>query len=220
MTPFLILSMARSGTQMLSTLLAQHPDVTCHGEVLNPFTDIDDTAISHLLWRRPEHAGQKAVGVTLMPGHLTYRPFTLYNLLRTPNIHVIVLERANQLERLRSQTQAEQIYRWDVLTPADDLPAVTLNPDDTLISLQQASLWHQQLAGIPNWMMWLYYEDLINDPDRIMQAVWSFLDVPQNPVAVTTYQQEHRSLTETVSNCDDITKTLAGTRYEWMLGEQ
>lgn len=217
MTPFLLLSMARSGTQMLSGLLNQHPDVITHGEVLNPFTDIDDATISHLLWRRPEHAPMGAVGATLMPDHLTHRPFTLYNLLRTPNIHVIVLERANQLERLRSQTQAEYVHRWDVLAPSDDLPAVELDPDATLTALQQASLWHRHLAGIPNHMMWLYYEDLISNPARIMGAAWSFLGVPAHPVTVTTWRQEHRPLVDTITNYDDLAKTLAGTRYEWML---
>lgn len=213
MTPFLILSLPRSGTQLLTAHLNCCRDVHAHGEVLNQI----DTSVStdDIVWRCWQNTPRyRAVGATILHEQLTPRPLMLTSLLAIHNMRVIVLERGNQLERIRSTVQAGTVWDWSVDHPPKNLPTINLHPGRTLRELKTATLFYKDLTAIRNPVLWLYYEDLAADPSS-MDRVWQFLDVPNpGPTLNTgTYKQESRPLAETVANWDDIKTHLAGTRY-------
>src|SRR5512139_4303737 len=107
MTPFVILAMPRSGTQLLASLLRAHPDVIAHGEMLNYIDEnVDDTTLIEICYRQLDQLNKKAVGITIVTGQFNHRPLTIPNLLAVPDMHVIVIERRDQLSRIRSLYQA------------------------------------------------------------------------------------------------------------------
>lgn len=218
MTPFLLLSMARSGTQYVADLLRHHPHITQHGEVLNPMDDVvTDYDLIWRCWRQPEHVTQHAVGITILQEQLAPRPLFLPRLLDMPGMRVIVVERIDQLGRLRSVHQAAARWDWSVDKPATDLPTVELHPGQTLRSLQAATIWHNQLAQIGNPLLWLYYEHIQAHQTTLIDAAYQFLGAHPHTPTTATVKQEHRPLADTVTNLDAIADTLAGTRYEPLL---
>lgn len=219
----MIASMARSGTQLLSALLGSHPDIVTHGEVLNRFDDEiwDDATIVERCYRQSDQLRQAAVGITVLCEQFGFRPLTFPNLLAVPNMHVIVLERRDQLSRLRSMLQADTTSRWEVdARPPKDLPAVRMPPADTLQALRQATLFHDQLRQIAVPLVWVTYEELCENQACVLGAIWSFLGVASpGSISAPTFRQECRSLAETVKNLDEVRECLVGTRYEHSLKE-
>ncbi|WP_094359931.1 sulfotransferase [Mycobacterium marinum] len=227
MIPFVILTQPRSGSQHLVNLLNTHPNIICHDEILNPgyrhghHTDnLDEHNLFNTMFVNYPNPDNKtnpaAIGWKILGGHLNYRPFTFKNLLNWPNIHIIVLERQNQLECIRSEAQAITRRRWKVTKPPKgQLPTVHLDPTTTLRWLRESHTFYTQLRGIPNHMHWLHYEDLRDNQTATLAPLWPFLKVePPGPIKTNTYRQETRTLAETITNLDEIRATLAGTKYE------
>lgn len=216
MTPFLILSLPRSGTQLLTAHLNQHPDIHAHGEILNQIDP--DTTTADIMWRCWMHNpdSKAALGATILHEQLTPRPLLLNNLLAIHNMHIIVLERANQLERIRSAVQAATMWDWSIDHPPQPKPAIELHPGKTLRELKTALLWHRELCTITNPVLWLYYEQLAEAPATTLTPVWEFLHLtnPGPTLDTGTWKQEPRPLSDTVDNWDEIATMLAGTRWE------
>ena len=216
--------MARSGTQLLSGLLGAHPGVISHGEVLNLLTDqtADDFALVERYYRQIDQLRRTAVGITVLSEQFGFRPLTFANLLALPNMHVIVLERRDQLNRVRSMLQADETARWEVdAPPPEALPAVRMEPAGTLRMLREATVFYDQLRQITTVpVAWVTYEELCENRDSVLEAIWWFLGVESpGSIPAPTFRQESRSLTETVTNLDEIREYLVGTGYEHLLKE-
>lgn len=219
MTPFVVVTMARSGSHRLQYLLNAHPRVKMRGELLNQtFETCSDAELIAAAFRaRP---GMKAVGFKMLHLQLMGRPFTLPSLLAVPGLKVIVLQRLDQIGRLRSEAQATTTDYWAV-TALRRLPTpVRLDPWWTLQWLRVADAFHKQLAEHvpPERRAWITYEQLMANQDATLRQVWAALGVTSpGPLAPVTYRQEHRPLADTVTNLDELRAVLSGTRYRDLL---
>lgn len=217
--PFIVLTMDRSGSKHLLYLLRAHPQIKMRAEILNKtFETLTDAELIANAFRVPAARRQNvaAAGFKVLHEQIAGRPFTLTRLLAVPHLKVIVLERRNQLERLRSEIQAAARGNWSVLSsPTVEHPAVHLPPGHVVYWLRVAQAFYTQLTEIPTKQrIWLYYEDLIADQDAVMEPVWTFLGVRSpGPLQVATYRQEARPLADTVANLDELRAALAGTPY-------
>lgn len=215
--------MPRSGTQLLTGLLRQHPLILEHGEMLATLDEtLDDQELIARSWGPTCHPPGTHVGITVMMGHFACRPLTLSTLLELPGMSVIVLERRDQLGRLRSMEQAAAVWNWGCDTaPAQPLPQVVLHPIETHRWLQAATIWHWQMRHqIRNRMVWLYYEDLVADHNKVMEQLFEFLNVAPCPLNVATVKQETRPLAETVTNYAELAAYLATTNFRHVLDEE
>ena len=59
----------------------------------------------------------------------------------------------------------------------------------------------------------LYYEDLVSDRDRQMQAIQSFLELRHEPVKSALVRQRRRPLSHDIANYDDLKRAFAGTQW-------
>lgn len=210
MTPFVVLSMARSGTQMFSSLLRCHPSVGHYGEVLHGrATTYPDSELVSLLtdpvpgWMLPPApANPSVVGFKLLAHQVAGRPLTVSRVLQVPGIRVVVLERKDQIARLRSDAQARVTGRWDCATAPGPLPDVALDPAWTSWWCDVARAWHTQLAEVAD--CWVTYEGLCRDPQGELDRVFACLGVGSVPVAPGTVRQEPRPTTVTVTNWHDL----------------
>jgi len=211
MIRFVMVTMARSGSHHLQFSLNLHPHVKARKELLNKtFERMTDAELIRTGFSAKPPA--KAVGFKLLHEQIAGRPWTLTRLLDA-GAKVIVLERRNQVERLRSDAQAHVTGRWEVHTPPPRLPAVSLDPQLTLWWMRTAEAFHRQLREIdPERLLWLTYENFDISP------VWPFLGVKDpGPLDPGTVRQEDRPLIETLTNHAEVAGLLAGTPYAWML---
>lgn len=222
MTPFVILTMFRSGSQYLVRLLDSHPQVWCREEPWGYGTECFD--LDHLMAASfPAGRKEKAQGFKVLQDHVGPRPFLFQRLMEVPGLRVIVLERRNQLARIRSEMQARARYDWTVDSKPDvEPPAVHLDPFQVHSWLYTATAWHRTLQELPCPKAWVYYEDLCENPVDTLAPVWTTLGVPtirDLSLARPSRRQESRGLAETVTNLDELETFLSRTPYHSLIKE-
>jgi hypothetical protein len=226
--------MMRSGSWYLVELLNEHPCIVSNGEVLNPEdtvwpgdnrTQLSDAQRLDLAYRRYFCRGEKqeiaAVGCKILAEQLNgpLREGTLDALAQVPGMKVLVLERRNQLEALRSLRQAEATGRRTA--PADRgepllPPVVYLSPGECLQRFRAAEVFYQQIRSTfpAEQRLWMWYEDLTEDPVVCLETVYSFLGVPTAVSALDVLlRQEKRPLAATVSNFLQLREFFSATDY-------
>ena len=129
-TRFVILGSQRTGTTLIRTSLASHPDILCHGEAFNlgrkPYKDaggywhfsrqsfgrrvrsiLRPAANTELfLSQLYESDGFAAIGFKLMLNHCRARPY-IWDSLTRRNVRVLLIERRNVLKTLISRRAAQ-----------------------------------------------------------------------------------------------------------------
>lgn len=222
MTPFVVLTMARSGSHHLLFLLQAHPQVKMRKELLNKtFESLSDDALIAAAFRVPKRNPPiLASGFKLLQEQLGPRPLTMQRLLNVPGIRFIVLERKDQLARLRFERQAHTVNNWGVRNPPEQpKPSVVLPPYHVDYWLRAARAYYRQLRELPDEQIhWVITEDMFANQDAVMTGVWNFLGVP-NPghLDVQSFQQEPRPTSATIDNIQELRDYFAGTYYEDMI---
>lgn len=129
-TRFVILGSQRTGTTLIRTSLASHPDILCHGEAFNlgrkPYKDaggywhfshqsfgrrinsiLRPAADTELFLSRLYESGEfAAIGFKLMLNHCRARPY-IWDSLTRRNVRVLLIERRNVLKTLISRRAAQ-----------------------------------------------------------------------------------------------------------------
>lgn len=131
--PFVILSVARSGTSLLASTLRQHRDIYCHGEIFHEKTNVH---IQPELLERIDMRLRESDPLRFVQEVLAFSPgrrivgFKMWrsqhrdvcdHILSDPTIKKIVLERENRLASFSSVKLARQTGTWNV--PGEANPA-------------------------------------------------------------------------------------------------
>ena len=123
---FIIIGLPRSGTTYLMTLLNSHKDVTCAGELFNPYAVVEhngpdydlqqifdrDKAPRYFMsqyFERQESGPWARIGFKLMLGH-NIRLLTW--LSEVEDVSVIYVHRNNRLAQVASYLKAVQTKKW------------------------------------------------------------------------------------------------------------
>lgn len=195
---FLVMGLPRSGTTYLMTLLNSHRDVSCSGEVFNPYSIIEtgepdytperlfarDVAPRYFMktfFERHEAESWKRVGLKLMLGH-NIRVLT--QLPELTDLAIIYIHRKNRLAQVASYLKAMQTQNWAQTSHSRDMKQkIVASPQ--IISHQ----WHEYatvdflfsswLASLPNPKLTIEYCELFK-PD-FNQRICGFLGVDPDP---------------------------------------
>ncbi|MFN4154800.1 MAG: Stf0 family sulfotransferase [Paracoccaceae bacterium] len=195
---FLIVGLPRSGTTYLMSLLNAHEDVTCSGEVFNPYSIIEtgepdydlrrifarDAAPRYFMkgfFERYEAGPWKRVGFKLMLGH-NIRLLT--QLPELSDVSIIYVHRQNRLAQVASYLKAVQTSNWAQTTRSRDMKQkIVASPQ--MISHQ----WHEYasmdflfaawLETLPSPKITVEYRDLFK-PD-FNARICGFLGIAPDP---------------------------------------
>ncbi|RGP38496.1 sulfotransferase [Pseudotabrizicola alkalilacus] len=195
---FVIIGLPRSGTTYLMSLLNSHPEVSCSGEVFNPYSIIEtgeadydtgrlftrDTAPRYFLkdfFERYEAEPWKRIGFKLMLGH-NIRVLT--QLPELADMSIIYVHRNNRLAQVASYLKAMQTLNWAQTSRTREMKQkIVATPQ--LISHQ----WHEYAAmdflfaswlrTLPNPSITLEYCDMFK-PEFNAQ-ICGFLGVAPDP---------------------------------------
>jgi hypothetical protein len=123
--PFIVLSTARTGSNLLRSYLNNHPDIHVEGEILKKINNRDSQKIIDNCWGpQPKHF--KAIGFKLFYGH----PFDESDknswkpILEKQNLHIIHLKRHNAIRSFISERIAFNNGEW-----LNNNPGHTVNKD-------------------------------------------------------------------------------------------
>jgi LPS sulfotransferase NodH len=226
---FVIVGAERTGTNLLISLLNQHPGCLCMNELYNPVNvacgqfpgdDVPEPERARLaelrqvdpvgLWRDlallSRSRGHRAFGFKLFYSHAQTQPMLLKALTEDRSVSVIHITRRNLLRRLVSERQALAVRQWAVGWAArlEPMPAVAIDPDKlwssvTTIQARQAE-YDERFAGHP--VLRLVYEDLAARPPQVGARAASFLSLPALPEPAAILYQK--------TGAEDLSQAIEG----------
>ena len=237
-TKFIILSAPRSGTNMLRTTLASHPQIHAYGEIFNenhiPTNYGFPASMKQIMRARlkePEAyiqelvfrkylAGTKAVGFKMMyhhPQSASYRR-AWSCLAGIPELRVIHLKRRNLLEVLLSQARSDLTGKWASYRDskgAETQPRIELSAErceQAFENLVQTRVAFDQRFK-PEQLLEVWYEDLVDNFECTLSSVYEFLGVANCSARPATIKQRVDSLDTAISNYPALKAHFEGTPW-------
>ncbi len=221
MTPFVILHLERSGSDMLRAMLNGHPQVRCEGELFDvdgqgegtPGEAAHNAGILARLWA----SDIRAPGFKLkIPAQLDAYPDVFASLTEpAADVRCIALFRQNLLKHaISKQNQMRLLARGEGpthLAPVDVGP-LHLDIDLALAYIRDTERiirdYHPLVRRFARWHL-VHYEDLITRTADVGAAVLDFLDLPAHRDLVpTTHKVTPDRLQDALANYDAVAAAM------------
>lgn len=216
---FLVVTEPRAGTQMLYSMLAQHPKIVqCNHYLGVKFTAQPGGCPAELRRLYAKASVNECAGSVT---HIDEHPPILadWRELRAMHSRIIILIRRNRLRRYLSllitkRDGLETAYSCDEPWPEPAAPM-----QFGLVGYEQftaaSAERREAIEKIVGPYLSLTYEDLRYDRARTMNCLWGFLGLPAAEIEPTTYIRESRPITEIIANWS----TLAADVQQRLLRE-
>lgn len=236
---FIILSMQRSGSGWLETLLNNHPNISSHGEIFSirprrdNFTSIarNMDVVFNLDWANSASRNEctAAVGFKWMlnQGPVEYQKEVLEYFKRM-GVSIILLRRRNVLKRLISimandfdrrekllnGTHKSHVHSVEeAMKLAEYKPVINVTDlPENLQTVEDTSIAAERFFQSLR-MKVVYYEDLVMNPERLTETQ-EFLGVTPRKLESKQVKIHTRPLSEQIQNWDEVLARLKGTKYE------
>jgi LPS sulfotransferase NodH len=216
---FIVLGHARTGSNMLLSMLNSHPRVLAHGEVFARVTpDALQTTVLRTFDRRVPRT-VTAVGCKVFYYHpLGDTSGALWRELdAVAALHVVHLRRRNVLRTVVSRQIAARRDEWLQTRPQAPVPAelkqVSLTPEevraaiDRIQDLEREAV--ERFSATP--MLEVAYEELVASPAAEFRRITEFLEVPAAEPTGRTLRQNPEPLSALLANYDDLAAAFRGT---------
>lgn len=219
---FVILTVGRTGSELLRQLLDSHPDIVCDGEILagSPSFPRLQTMASGA---RARLGGAEVYGWKLLVGQLRdvkgiHHPERYITRLSEAGVRVILLERKDHLQQAISWHCAHSTEfhhhrgRDATFVPQEIDPEMLLW---ATASNEEATEWlRRAVAPVPH--LSIAYEDgLLDAADQqsTLDRVCRFLGVGVAPMSCDLVKISPRRSCDRVSNWDEVESTFRGSRF-------
>jgi len=242
---FVILGIARTGSTLLVELLNAHSQVQAFGELFRSMDAVgwdvppfathqspkllalyrsDPLAFLERCVFRRWPAAYEAVGFKLFYYHARQPPHAMVwdNLAADRSIRIIHVKRANVLSQYCSLQLAHKTDVWSSRrAPAGEPPPIRLEVDACREHFAAVRAWEAECALLfrSHSVFDLYYEDLVSDRDRQLQAIQTFLELRHEPVSSALVRQRRRPLSRDIANYDELKRAFAGTQWAGFFSE-
>ncbi len=243
---FVILTQARTGSNMLSSMLDAHPAVRCFGEAFNPGSSFGyenwvqksllrkfcnrflrdycvETYLDSLLSVKPSD-NLRSIGFRVIyPGQFDrWSNFRYY--WRTHDFKIISLVRRNLLRKYVSSIIASSEGVWSTQEHRGAAARVEVDLEHFRRNIKRMETIYQlidtltiEFRGIQ-----VSYEELSSNGDSIMKTLLEFLGVEEvnvDAMKSKTAQQNPERLSELIANYEEVASALSNTQYGWFLEE-
>lgn len=221
---FIILSVGRSGSELLVSLLGSHPDIVCESEILS----VRRRSPWSFLLRRAASARLrgKAYGFKLLGHHpqLQYAGDAgqFVRRLHELGFHVIALERRDWFGQAVSAIRAAATEYHVRTSDRARFSPVHLDPVAVLAALylveDGVTSMRAALEGVP--ALRLVYEDDLGDErrqQRTVERICAHLGLARADVTTDLVKLTPRSPAKGVANFDEISELISNTRFRSFL---
>ncbi len=219
-TRFIVLSRARTGSNLLISLLDSHPGIDAQGEIVKRLAGREaDAVISRIFGEQPFFT--KATGFKIFYYHpLDDDSGRIWERLELDrDLAVIHLRRRNVLRAVVSRAIAEQRNVWLDLADAPSVGAgaksVAISRTELEATFRQTRAWEADgdLRFANHRVLPVYYEDLVADTDATFSTVTDFLGVRFKRPWSGMQRQNPEPLRELLVGYDELRAGFQGT--EW-----
>jgi LPS sulfotransferase NodH len=239
MRKFAVLTLPRTGSNYLCSLLNAHPEILCHHEVFNASgifcsldlrsrsayyfgtleeRDRDPLGFLARLWDRS--FGRPVVGVKFCRGQ---NRAAFEALLRDPEVRKIVMRRRNRVKTYVSEMVAQLTGEWESypgVRPAGERLKIPVPAAGLCRYVEHNQVYYDdifaRLAASGQEHVTVDYEDLFATGPEVLERVLRFLAVAPEGAALTgaTRKQNPTDLRQLIANFDQLAAALEGTELE------
>lgn len=237
-TRFIILSRSRTGSNYLRGLLNSHSKIIVYSEFFKNnesiewgFPGYDQTQKTLALFQNDPVTFLEQKVYQKYPRHIAAVGFKLFYyhardskwgilwpyLHNDGEIRIIHLKRKNILETHLSRQRALVTDKWaNISGEQETQPTIPLKYEDCLQDFVQTRAWELENDQLFNQhpLMDVYYEDLANDYQQVMQEIQAFLGVDYEPVAPQTFKQANLPLSKSITNYLELKEKFSGSPWE------
>lgn len=220
---FIVHSLGRSGSTLLTDLLACHPDIECDGEILSHRLVV--TSPERLVRDRARLFRSRTYGFKMRPRHYSDQgiadPAAFLQRLHADGWRVLHLERRNLLRIALSWVASRQTgvvhrtFRDRSRAVARGYVPIDLLREQLARVSREVAVEEAALARVPHLRL-SYEDDLVQEDTRqpIMNRVFDYLDLPPARVSTKYVRLSSDRFEDFVENYDEMAAALAGTQYE------
>jgi len=147
----------------------------------------------------------------------------LWEYLRSQNDLVVLhLVRRDYLARLVSFHKAINSGKWgDGATGGagkDQQMSMRVDPDELIKDLEAAERLEQETDGFFRncCLKKVIYEDLLKEPDMLLESIQMLLKVPPQSLAARTIKQNRQHPSECIANYRELESALSGTKWSYI----
>lgn len=226
---YVLFLVGRVGSTYLRYLLNSHPNILVLGEELAELKE--KGAEAQLEWAQrfltPPLVGRNgAIGFHAKLVQIL-APEGFAQLLRQKQCQIIHMQRRNRIKvvvsHINGRRLAEATGMWGLFNEADRLPPFAIDPEEFDNLLKQREKRDQDLDNYVSCLqlptLSLYYEDLLQDRDAVLQQVFSFLEINPRLVHQNMLKNTSDNLRDVIINFDELRANYVGTQYEPMFDE-
>lgn len=216
-SPFIIMTRSRTGSNLLVSLLNEHPNIFCEGE---PLAWLRGRTMEGLLasyyGKQPTYIRAKGFKVFYYHPHDGYSGQALREVALNLNIRVIHLRRRNLVKVIISRMLAEKENKWFSFKFRNKPQTkIILSSEQLLAAINQTKEWEDASVRLfKNHRMFdLYYEDLLVDQTKALNNICSFLncsDYGKNP-QTRLKKQNSNVLVDVLENYNELKLHFEGT---------
>ncbi len=242
-TPLCILGVPRCGSNLLSVILNNHPDILTHGEIFNEnvraritapfwqkrprvpynFSPFREHLETHVFPADPED--KRVIGFKLFPPHLDVPPdgrqACINTLLSVPGLKIILLVRENLLDIALSTSIASRDNEWTHFDKKDpSIKHIHIKPPALLWRMEYVQQQYLQAESLVQGqsVYRLTYNDLVHNTDTIQRELQEFLGVPLRSLQPNCVIRKQRMAPrrEVLLNFDAVRQECAQRHPEWV----
>jgi hypothetical protein len=205
---FIIVATARSGSHMLASALDNHPEISCHGEILNPLQEKEQ-------WKEPWEEIQKELlgggitGFILQVGMKEFLSPEIWEWCKQSAIKKIALTRKDTLAAHLSYKCSLATNRWIANTPEE---AASEEKTELILGeyLKYAQEHHYLLEEVAtfNPALSVTYEDLTGAWEETTKKILRGLETKPRPIKPRTFKQNRLRTEEKVTNPEILTNPV------------
>lgn len=233
---FLVLSRGRTGSNLLLSLLDDHPQLRMRGEVIGEsvlrrpqqHARIEQRGAVAQVQRALQRSWtEKAVGIKVLYYQLEEayaREWgvpdlgdVLPTLVQDSSIKVLHLKRRDRLRTLLSLKTAALTKEFLATgrTREQEPPTLTLDPEECIAEFERIGQWEAAYGGHfqEHPVLDIHYEDLVADRAGQCQRITEFLEVSPRRLRARTLQQAQRPPEQVIENYAEVQAALRGTAW-------
>ena len=215
---FVILANARTGSNLLRSLLDSHPDIKAYGEIFSLLKEssTEDIWSSHVESKKSKKI--KWVGFKLFYNHPRDSSSPkIWDLIKANNsIKIIHLTREDILKMIVSKEVALKTKKYVQFDEKENTKTVSISPDKFLRKMDkfEKTKSKAEAAFTNHQTIHISYEDLVLNQEQTLQSVLSFLGAnPLQKLSSAHKKQNPRHVRQIVDNYDELKESLADTKY-------
>ena len=218
---FVIISTSRTGSTLLMTLLNDHENIICEGEIFKNLNNKSCEQIWNIFFaNKPKKIEQ--VGFKLFYFHPNGEDKSVWDFIKNDkNITIIHLMRKNLLRIYLSQRIGLKTKLWtDNINRPNNITLeskkVTLNYQECSDALDKMANYQNKTKQIfknHNYLE-IFYEDLVQNKSLEMNRIFTLLNLPVQKVSANNKKQNPENLNELINNYSDLKIKFKNSEWE------